>query len=60
MASKKSFDDLTPIFPTRRINLETVSTEFSTRIIDLMAPIGFGQRGMIVAAPKVGKLKISS
>ena len=52
---RKSFDDLTPIYPNRRIHLETTSTEFSTRIIDLMAPIGFGQRGMIVAPPKVGK-----
>ena len=52
---RKSFDDLTPIYPNERIRLETVSTEFSTRIIDLMAPIGFGQRGMIVAPPKVGK-----
>ena len=52
---RKSFDDLTPIYPNRRIKLETVGTEFSTRIIDLMAPIGFGQRGMIVSPPKVGK-----
>ena len=52
---RKSFDDLTPIYPNRRIHLETNTTEFSTRIIDLMAPIGFGQRGMIVAPPKVGK-----
>lgn len=52
---RRSFDDLTPIYPNRRIHLETVSTEYSTRIIDLMAPIGFGQRGMIVAPPKVGK-----
>ena len=52
---RKSFDDLTPIYPNRRIRLETVPTEYSTRIIDLMAPIGFGQRGMIVAPPKVGK-----
>ena len=50
-----NFDDLTPIYPNRRIHLETLPTEYSTRIIDLMAPIGFGQRGMIVAAPKVGK-----
>ena len=52
---RKDFDDLTPIFPNRRIHLETVATEYSTRIIDLMAPIGFGQRGMIVSPPKVGK-----
>ena len=53
--NRKDFDDLTPIFPNRRIHLETVATEYSTRIIDLMAPIGFGQRGMIVSPPKVGK-----
>ena len=52
---RKDFDDLTPIFPNRRIHLETVANEYSTRIIDLMAPIGFGQRGMIVSPPKVGK-----
>ena len=52
---RKNFDDLTPIYPNRRIHLETTEKEYSMRIIDLMAPIGFGQRGMIVAAPKVGK-----
>ena len=52
---RKSFDDLTPIFPNRRIKLESKNSDFSMRIVDLMAPIGFGQRGMIVAAPKVGK-----
>ena len=43
---RKSFDDLTPIYPNRRIHLETSEKEYSMRIIDLMAPIGFGQRGM--------------
>ena len=52
---RRNFDTLTPIFPNRRIHLETTSKEYSTRIIDLMAPIGFGQRGMIVSPPKVGK-----
>ena len=52
---RKNFDDLTPIFPNRRIHLETLASEYSTRIIDLVAPIGFGQRGMIVSPPKVGK-----
>lgn len=52
---RKNFDDLTPIFPNRRIHLETKPTEYANRIIDLMAPIGFGQRGMIVSPPKVGK-----
>ena len=51
---RKSFDDLTPIFPNRRIKLD-LEQDFSMRIVDLIAPIGFGQRGMIVAAPKVGK-----
>ena len=52
---RKNFDDLTPIFPNERIHLETETTEYANRIIDLMAPIGFGQRGMIVSPPKVGK-----
>ncbi len=52
---RKSFDDLTPIFPNRRIHLETQANDYSMRLMDLIAPIGFGQRGMIVAAPKVGK-----
>ena len=51
---RTSFDDLTPIFPNRRIKLDGTA-DFSMRIVDLIAPIGFGQRGMIVAAPKVGK-----
>ena len=49
------FDDLTPIYPNERIRLETTPDEYSMRIIDLMCPIGKGQRGMIVAPPKVGK-----
>ena len=49
------FDDLIPIYPNERIKLETSSNEYSMRIIDLMCPIGKGQRGMIVAPPKVGK-----
>jgi transcription termination factor Rho len=52
---RTSFSDLTPIFPNRRIKLEDGTDDYSMRIVDLMAPIGFGQRGMIVAAPKVGK-----
>ncbi len=55
-ASKRpNFEDLTPIYPTDRLTLETDKNELSTRIIDLVAPIGKGQRGMIVAPPKVGK-----
>ena len=49
------FDDLTPIFPYERITLETSATELSMRLIDLVAPIGKGQRGLIVAPPKAGK-----
>lgn len=49
------FENLTPTFPDRRIILETDSKEFSTRVIDLFTPIGFGQRGLIVAPPRVGK-----
>ena len=52
---RKKFDDLTPIYPNERIRLETVPTEYAMRIIDLISPIGKGQRGMIVAPPKVGK-----
>ena len=54
-AKRKRFDELTPIYPTERIKLETKSDEYAMRIIDLMSPIGKGQRGMIVAPPKVGK-----
>lgn len=52
---RPNFEDLTPIYPTERLTLETRQDEISGRIIDLMAPIGKGQRGMIVAQPKVGK-----
>jgi len=49
------FDYLTPLFPFEKLNLFTSPTNFSTRIIDLFSPIGKGQRGLIVAQPKVGK-----
>ncbi len=49
------FENLVPTFPTRRIILETVPGEFSMRVVDLFTPIGFGQRGLIVAPPRVGK-----
>ena len=55
VAKRPNFEDLTPIFPTERLKLETSKNELSTRIIDIMAPIGKGQRGMIVAPPKAGK-----
>ncbi|MGV3589059.1 MAG: transcription termination factor Rho [Adhaeribacter sp.] len=49
------FQHLTPLFPEERLNLSTKSSLLSTRILDLFAPIGKGQRGMIVAQPKTGK-----
>ena len=52
---RPNFEDLTPIYPKERINLENDAKELSTRLIDLIAPIGRGQRGMIVAPPKAGK-----
>ncbi len=52
------FDDLTPIYPKKQVTLTSGKTPISTRIIDLIAPIGFGQRGMIVSPPKAGKTTI--
>ncbi len=52
---RKPFESLTPIYPDEKIRLETVQNELSTRLIDLIAPIGKGQRGMIVSPPKAGK-----
>ncbi len=52
---RKDFDSLTPIFPNEKLNLEYRPMDLSTRIIDLIAPIGKGQRGLIVAPPKAGK-----
>ena len=49
------FDNLTPLYPNEKLHLETVPGEYSMRIIDLLAPIGMGQRGMIVSPPKAGK-----
>ncbi len=49
------FDNLIPYYPTERIRLEYDSTDYSTRVMDLVTPIGMGQRGMIVAAPRTGK-----
>jgi transcription termination factor Rho len=50
-----AFEYLTPLFPDERLNLSTTHDQLSTRILDLFAPIGKGQRGMIVAQPKTGK-----
>lgn len=52
---RPDFDDLTPIFPYERLSLEDSSRDLSLRLIDLVAPIGKGQRGLIVAPPKAGK-----
>ncbi len=52
---RKAFDDLTPVYPTERLRLERGRNDFSMRMIDLVAPIGKGQRGIIVAPPKAGK-----
>src|SRR5678815_2648170 len=53
--TKTLFDNLTPLYPEEMVNLETESEEISTRIINLLAPIGKGQRGLIVSPPKAGK-----
>lgn len=52
---KTYFDNLTPLHPEERINLETSNGDLSTRVMDLLTPIGKGQRGMIVSPPKAGK-----
>ncbi len=49
------FDNLLPLYPDRKMNLEAESDNYSMRVIDLMCPIGFGQRGLIVSPPKAGK-----
>jgi transcription termination factor Rho len=53
--SRKPFDSLTPLHPNKRIVLETTPDVIETRVVDLMAPIGFGQRGLIVSPPRAGK-----
>jgi transcription termination factor Rho len=53
--SRLHFDGLTPLYPQERIKLETTKEKYATRIIDLLAPIGKGQRGLIVSPPKAGK-----
>jgi len=58
MGTRPRYDDLVPIYPKEMIKLETEKLPLSTRIIDLLAPIGFGQRGMIVSPPKAGKTTI--
>jgi transcription termination factor Rho len=56
--NKTLFDNLTPLYPMERINLETVSNKLTTRVMDLLTPIGKGQRGLIVAPPRTGKTMI--
>ncbi|HJY98850.1 MAG TPA: transcription termination factor Rho [Patescibacteria group bacterium] len=55
IGTRTNFDDLTVIYPEERIKLSTDKEALTTRIIDLVAPIGFGQRGLIVSPPKAGK-----
>ncbi|MGZ3378953.1 MAG: transcription termination factor Rho [Isosphaeraceae bacterium] len=55
LSEKVGFDDLTPLHPQGRIRLETGNDEINMRVVDLVTPIGFGQRGLIVAPPRTGK-----
>ncbi|HND52224.1 MAG TPA: transcription termination factor Rho, partial [Pirellulaceae bacterium] len=55
MAQLVHFDELTPIHPDRRIVMEADAADMSTRVVDMMTPIGFGQRGLIVSPPRAGK-----
>ncbi len=55
LVKRKRFEELTPIFPNERIHLETPGCSLSMRMVDLISPIGKGQRGMIVSQPKAGK-----
>ncbi len=55
---RKPFDELTPIYPTERLRLETGKLDYAVRLIDLICPVGKGQRGIIVAPPKAGKTTI--
>lgn len=56
--SRPWFESLTPIFPNRRFDLETRPNILSTRLLNLVAPVGFGQRGLIVSPPKAGKTTV--
>jgi transcription termination factor Rho len=55
LTTRVFFDELTPLHPDERIQLETAAEEISTRVVDLVVPIGFGQRGLIVSPPRAGK-----
>ena len=56
--NRPKFESLTPIFPIERLRLETVPRNLSTRLVDLLSPIGRGQRGLIVSPPKAGKTSL--
>ncbi|MCU0514469.1 MAG: transcription termination factor Rho [Anaerolineae bacterium] len=58
MKYRENFENLTPIFPQKRFNLETSPQVLSTRLLNLIAPVGFGQRGLIVSPPKAGKTTV--
>lgn len=58
MQSRPRFEDLVPVYPNKQLKLETGEKPLSTRIIDLLAPIGFGQRGLVVSPPKAGKTTV--
>jgi transcription termination factor Rho len=55
LSSKVFFDDLTPLHPVERIRMETTPDEIEMRVVDMIVPIGFGQRGLIVSPPRAGK-----
>ena len=55
LSRRRNFEDMTPVFPDERIHLETEGASTAMRIVDLISPIGKGQRGMIVSPPKAGK-----
>ena len=58
MDNREDFEDLLPIYPNERFKLEHKSNEYTTRVVDMFAPLGKGQRGLIVAQPKTGKTTI--
>ncbi len=57
-AKRPCFDDLTPIYPNQRLHLETTPTNYSMRLMDILSPLGLGQRGLIVSPPKAGKTTV--
>jgi transcription termination factor Rho len=56
--TKILFDNLTPLYPNEKFNLEYSPTDYTTRVMDMLAPLGMGQRGLIVAQPKTGKTTV--